>query len=141
MTRLFKNVLLAGTVGMSLVALGGAAHADIIPHLISVTPDGPNFRWTYEADLTNDERLDLTKNPAFFTIYDFAGLVPGTNMQPVDWTFSSALLGVTPPKTVPDDNAGVPNLTWTYTGGIVGPGPLLLGDFSADSIYRAETEV
>jgi hypothetical protein len=142
MNRLMKSLLLTGTVGTVLLAMGtGAARADIIPHLVSVTPDGPNFRWTYEADLTNDERLDLTKNVAFFTIYDFVGLVPGTNMQPMNWMFSSALTGITPPKTLPTDDPAIPNLTWTYTGPIVGPGPLDLGDFSADSIYSAKTSV
>jgi hypothetical protein len=143
MTRLMKTLLLTGVVGAGLLAMGtGAARADIIPHLVSVTPDGPNFRWTYEADLTNNERLDLTKNVAFFTIYDFAGLVPGTNMQPMDWAFSSALVGVTPPKILPTDDPAIPNLTWTYTGSaVIGPGPLNLGDFSADSIYSAKTSV
>ena len=35
----------------------------------------------------------------------------------------------------------VPNLTWTYTGGIQGPGPIDLDNFSADSIYSAKTSV
>ena len=143
MTRLMKSLLLMGVVGMGVLAMGArAARADIIPHLISMTPDGPNFRWTYEVDLTNDERVDPTKNTAFFTIYDFAGLVPGTNMQPANWAFSSALVGPTPPKTLPNDDPSIPNLTWSYTGAaVIGPGPMNLGDFSADSIYSTKTSV
>jgi hypothetical protein len=137
MTRLFKNVLLAGTVGMSLVALGGgAAHADIIPSLVAGSPTGTGpYTYTYEADLTLNQRL-VSGN--FFTIYDFAGFT-GLTTQPVNWSFSSALTGLTPATVLPVDSGSVENLTWTYTGLGTPPGPTNLGDFSADSTFNATT--
>ena len=118
-------------LGVGLLALwGGSVQADIIPELSTVTPSGSNFTWTYDAALTNDETL---QSGNFFTIYDFNGMVAGTNFQPANWTFSSALVGVTPSKVTPNDNPKIPNLTWTYTGPNIGPGPLDLGLFGNDS--------
>ena len=115
-----------------LVGLGGLARADIIPEVSTVTPNGSNFTWTYSASLTNDETL---QSGNFFTIYDFAGYVSGTNFQPANWVFSSANVGVTPSRVTPTDNPSIPNLTWTYTGPNVGPGPVDLGLFGADSTF------
>src|SRR5712691_2646935 len=114
MTRLFKNVLLAGTVGMSVLAMGGgAARADIIPSLVTGSPTGSGpYTYTYDANLTLQQRL-VSGN--FFTIYDFAGFT-GTHSQPLNWMFSSALIGTTPSTVLPVDSGAQPNLTWTYTG-------------------------
>ena len=138
MVRCFPST--AGRVrvlfGMALIALGaGAARADIIPDINSVTPNGSNFTWTYDVALTNDETL---QSGNFFTIYDFAGYVPGTNFQPANWVFSSAMTGKTPSRVSPIDSPTIPNLTWTYTGSTVGPGPLDLGLFGADSKYSRQ---
>lgn len=111
----------------------GKARADIIPEVNSVTSNGSGgFTWTYSASLTNDETLQRGN---FFTIYDFAGYVSNSNFQPANWVFSSANVGKTPSKVVPNDNPNIPNLTWTYTGSTIGPGPLDLGLFGADSKY------
>ncbi|HZT42447.1 MAG TPA: hypothetical protein VFA07_09655 [Chthonomonadaceae bacterium] len=140
MVRCFPST--AGRVrvlfGLALFALGaGAARADIIPQDPTVTSNGSNFTWTYDVNLTNDETLQ-TNN--YFTIYDFAGYVPGTNFQPADWVFSSAMTGKTPSRVKPIDNPNIPNLTWTYTGtATIGPGPTDLGFFGADSKYSRET--
>src|SRR5215467_4991710 len=91
-----------------LLGSGGLARADIIPQLSTVTPSGSNFTWTYSASLTNDETL---QNGNFFTIYDFAGFVSGTNFQPANWVFSSAMTGKTPAKVTPTDDPNIPNLT------------------------------
>ena len=121
----------ASLLGLGLFALGTqAARADIIPNEQSITPSVNGFTWTYNAAVTNDETLQ-TNN--FFTIYDFNGYVAGTNFQPANWTFSSALVGKTPSNTTPTDNPKIPNLTWTYSGPTLGPGPLDLGLFGADS--------
>jgi hypothetical protein len=114
-----------------LMVSGSLARADIIPEVSTVTSNGSGgFTWTYTAALTNDETL---QSGNFFTIYDFTGFVPGTNFQPANWVFSSANVGLTPPRVTPTDNPSVPNLTWTYTGPNVGPGPVDLGLFGADS--------
>ena len=119
-----------------LLGSGGLARADIIPEVSTVTPNGSNFTWTYSASLTNDETL---QSGNFFTIYDFAGYVSGTNFQPANWVFSSANVGKTPAKVTPTDNPSIPNLTWTYTGPNVGPGPVDLGLFGADSTFGNQT--
>ena len=117
--------------GLGLMALSfGTAGADIIPELQTVAPNGSNFTYTYDAQLTNDETLHRDN---FFTIYDFNGYVAGTNFQPANWIFSSAMVGKTPSLVTPTDNPKIPNLTWTYAGPTLGPGPLDLGLFGADS--------
>ncbi|HZT44094.1 MAG TPA: hypothetical protein VFA07_18160, partial [Chthonomonadaceae bacterium] len=123
--------------GALLLFSGDLARADIIPNLSTVTPNGSNFTWTYTASLTNDETL---QSGNFFTIYDFAGFVSGTNFQPADWVFSSANVGKTPSRVTPNDDPTIPNLTWTYTGPNVGPGPVDLGLFGADSTFSNTKE-
>ena len=118
---------------LGALALYGSAsaRADIIVSNQSITPNGSNFTWTYDVNLTNDETI---QNGNFFTIYDFNGYVPGSSFQPAGWVFSSANTGVTPPRVTPKDNPSIPNLTWTYNGGSsIGPGPVDLGLFGADS--------
>jgi hypothetical protein len=133
MLRYAKSLTLATAMGVSLLAMVGSARADIIPTLKWVTPSGSDFRWTYQANLTVDEKVNKYN---FFTIYDFVGFIPGSNLQPANWVFSSTLLGKTPSKVLPDDDPKIPNLTWKYTGNtVLGPGTLNLGLFSALSHY------
>jgi hypothetical protein len=111
---------------LSLAALGAitvAAYADIIASLSSITINGNGFSWNYSSNVTVDERVEPGD---FFTVYDFGNFVPGSNMQPANWAFSSAFLGRTPPLVIPNDNPDVLNLTWTYIGQnpIIGPAPL-----------------
>ena len=109
------------------------ARADIIPSITTatdITPTGSgDFAWNYSSTLTQDENA---VRHDFFTIYDFAGYVPGGNTQPAGWTFTAALLGKTPSKVKPTDNPHLFNLTWTYTGPSL-TGPQALGIFSAIS--------
>jgi hypothetical protein len=148
MNRLVKSALLLGAVGVGLLGAGtGAAHADIVPQIgpsdVTLQLDG-NYKWSYEGQLNPAQKV-LAGD--FFTIYDFAGFVPGTNLQPADWSFSFSNTGVTPTGLLPlinipggiTDNPGIPNLTWTYTGSGVIPGPADLGAFSAESVYGSDT--
>ena len=125
------KIYLLGLFAAAILAL--ATRADIIPSITTstdVTPvGGGNFSWNYSATLTQDENV---VSHDFFTIYDFAGYVPGGNTQPAGWTFSAALIGITPGKVTPTDNPHLFNLTWTYTG-ITQVGPEALGIFSAVS--------
>jgi hypothetical protein len=66
----------------------------------------------------------------FFTIYDFGSFTAGSNLQPLGWTFSSALTGITPALVLPTDNPALLNLTWTYTGTTEINGAAALGNFS-----------
>jgi hypothetical protein len=146
MLRSVKRIALAGAAGACLLALHAPAKADIIPQLVSVTPVGSEFLWTYTATLTSEQFLSRTSGDPnrYFTIYDFAGFVPMSATSPANWVFSSANLGVTPGDVTITDDPLLPNLTWTYNGtgpGQLGPGPLNLGTFTARSIYGDETLV
>ena len=66
-------------------------------------------------------------------LYDFGSLVPGSNLQPANWAFSSSLLGTTPSTVLPQDDPNVFNITWTYTGTTPIQGQSLLGLFSVIS--------
>jgi len=138
MTRLYKTLLLTGTVGIGLLAIGTSpARADIIPALDSVTPAGSNFLWSYHADLHESQRLDASLSYSdFFTIYDFAGYVPGSATAPAGWIVSSSNVGLTPPGAnpfPPADDPGMPNLTWTFTGATIDGPATGLGPFTAIS--------
>src|SRR5260221_10415313 len=90
------------------LALGGPARAGIIPASVTVTPEAGNFRWTYSVVLPTDMKLQAGD---YFTIYDFGGLVPGSNSQPADWTYSSSKSGPIPTGLAPIDNPAIDNLT------------------------------
>jgi len=117
---------------LALVAMAVIARADIIPSFDSIVPNGSNFQFNYTATVTADQRVETGD---FFTIYDFNGLVPNSATMPANWSFSSALIGVTPPRVNPPDDPTILNITFTYTGTmpIVGPAPL--GTFSAVSNF------
>jgi hypothetical protein len=112
------------------------SNAGLLPTVTTITPDGEKFRWTYAIVLPTDSRL-TTGN--YFTIYDFAGFVPGSNFEPADWSFSSQLLGITPTGVVPSDDPTLPNLTWTYTGPTI-DGQVGLANFWALSDFDQPSE-
>jgi hypothetical protein len=118
-TRLL--ILCAGAIG--LVQL----HADVIPTFTSAAPSGGNFTWNYTTNVTVDQ---MVQKGDFFTIYDFGNFVSGSNLQPTNWTFSSALTGTNPSLVLVNDNTSLLNLTWTYTGDTPVNGSSLLGIFS-----------
>jgi hypothetical protein len=108
------------------------ADAGLLPVSVTVNPDAGNFRWTYAVTLPSDMKL---QSGDFFTIYDFAGLVPGTSSAPVGWALSTSNLGPTPDRLNPQDDPNLPNLTWTYNGPTIPSGQLGLGNFWADSTF------
>jgi hypothetical protein len=99
----------------------------------AVLSEGGNYRFSYGIVLTTDTFI---KPGDFFTIYDFAGFVPGSNSQPDGWVFSASNTGKTPGNTDPADDPGVPNLTWVYQGAQV-DGQQGLGNFMASSSYAS----
>lgn len=114
----------------AVVALASPVSAGIIPASVTVTPEAGNFRWTYSIVLPTDMKLQAGD---YFTIYDFGGLVPGTNSQPADWSYSSSMSGPVPVGLAPNDNASIANLTWTYNGATIPSGQVGLGNFWAVS--------
>lgn len=114
-------------LSLALSAAFLSARADVIPTNASEDPEGSNFRWNYATNVTIDQMVEAG---AYFTIYDFGNLIPGSNLQPAGWVFSSSLLGITPSTVLPNDDPNVMNLTWTYTGATPIQGQSLLGMFS-----------
>jgi hypothetical protein len=113
--------------GLGILAAATPARAGLIPAGVTVSADSGNFRFTYNVLLPSDYKI---QSGDYFTIYDFNGLIGGSNQQPAGWTFSSALLGPVPHGVVPTDSSSVPNLTWTYNGPTI-TGDANLGNFSA----------
>ena len=106
-----------------------STRGDIIPALIPNPPAAAvgGFTWNYAGFVTN---LQTVEQGDFFTIYDFGSFLPTSNLQPAGWTFSSALIGVSPTLVNPIDDPAVLNLTWTYTDTTPIDGIASLGDFS-----------
>src|SRR4051794_7594604 len=102
MTR-FAPLAAALACGLALAVPAGA-RAGLLPVQVSVTPEAGNFRWTYAITLPTDAQLQPGN---YFTIYDFAGLVPGTEVAPVGpgntqlWEFVGANVGPTPGLVTP----------------------------------------
>jgi hypothetical protein len=124
-------------VALAVLVAPAPATAGLVPTKVSVTPEGPNQLWMYAVMLPTGSML---RSGDFFTIYDFAGLVAGTNGQPAGWAFTSAYVGPTPDRLGPDDSASVLNLTWTYLGPDYSPGQTGVGNFWAASQYGDSTD-
>lgn len=131
-----------------MVALLGPslAHAGLLPVSVSVMPEAGKFRFTYAIVLPGGSQL---RAGDYFTIYDFAGYqadsavyspAPDLGLSPHDWTVSVNNTGLTPDRLIPEDNPGLPNLTWTYSGPTIPTGQTGLGNFWAISIYGETTE-
>ncbi len=112
------------------VVVSGTAQAGIIPASVTVTPDGGNFRWSYAIVLPTNMAL-MSGNS--FTIYDVAGVVPGTVTAPAGWTASLGMNTTPPAGLHPTDNGKAPDLTYTYMGTTIPSGQVGLGTFSFDS--------
>lgn len=113
--------LLAPTL-LSVVVLLSAAEpvrAGLLPVQVSIMSESGNFRWTYAIVLPTESQL---QSGDYFTIYDFGGLVPGSVAAPDSWAIGVANVGTTPDRLNPDDNAGLPNLTFTYSGSTINAG-------------------
>ena len=126
--------LIAAAVLMA--AASGTANAGLLPTNVQVDPEAGNFRWTYAIVLPTDMKL---QSGNFFTIYDFAGYVPGGETAPAGWSFSASKLGQTPALVNPSDDPNLWNLTWTYTGATQF-GQVGLGNFWAVSTFQTRVE-
>jgi hypothetical protein len=115
-----------------LLCWTGPAAAGLLPVHVGKTNDAADYRYTYSVLLESDTVL---KAGDYFTIYDFAGFVEGSNAQPSDFAFQSQYTGPTPSQVLPGDDPDLPNLTWRYTGADTLAGQLDLGDFSAVSEF------
>jgi hypothetical protein len=108
------------------VALSGA-RADINPNFDSFSSTATTTNWNYSINVTAGQEII---SGDYFTLYDFGNFIAGSNFQPTGWTFSSGLLGATPPGiNTSIDNPGVINLTWTYNGPTIPTETLGIGLF------------
>ena len=129
-------------------ALASVASAAITPALSgSPTVDGADYLWTYQISVDSLEELVAAGSTpcssaascgSFFTIYDFAGYVPGSITAPAGWSFQVALTGpgLTNSTQTPDEPT-FDDLTFVY----IGPpttelGPVNLSGFSAQSTFN-----
>jgi hypothetical protein len=116
-----KAAILALTVLMVVMGVGfTGVEASIIYNFEGVTAVGPNFEYSYVAQLSPDQKVDTSLGRNFGVIYDFAGLISAT---------STALVGgitvatVIEPTTVPQptfqtvvDSAAQLNIRTEMTG-------------------------
>jgi hypothetical protein len=129
-----RGKFVAGLLLLAGLVPAGVARAGIIPDLQAGSPTtvgANNFRFTYDAGLGPDARVD---DGDYFVIYDFAGY-NGAHTEPAGWDFTVQNAGPYPFGTLPLDDPGVPNLVWTWTR----ESNFLedLGDFSANSTFGA----
>ena len=121
----------------ALVAFAAPARAGLVPVLLIVTPESGGYRWSYTVNVTSDVQV----NPGdYFTVYNFAGLVPDTLQAPDGWTAAAVNLGPTPHGILPGDDPALPNLNFTYVGTTPIAGPLPLGAFSAESLFLSPAD-
>lgn len=121
-----------------LTLTAAPARAGVYASDVDVTAEGSHFAWTYTMNIRWYERI---RSGDFFTIYDFAGFLPGEGVDmPTNWTYSTEMLGQTPNGEAVTDDAGIPNVTFTYNGrrSIFALGPV--GEFTMRSRYGDETE-
>jgi hypothetical protein len=133
MTNWIKKAVAAVAIAAGITS---SAQAGLLPTQVTVTPEAGNYRWTYAIVLPTDMKL---QSGNYFTIYDFAGYVPGGESAPAGWTLTSSNTGTTPAQLLPGDDPTVPNLTWTYTGATQF-GQVGLGNFWAISTLGQKAE-
>jgi hypothetical protein len=127
---------------VAVLAAPGTTRAGLIPVQVSVTPEGGNHRYTYAIVLPTESVL---RPGDYFTIYDFDGFVPDSQMasgspHSADWSFSTTDTGPTPGRLLPGDSAAIANLSWTYTGAEINVDASVgLGNFWAYSVYPETT--
>jgi hypothetical protein len=112
---------------------GNAVKADIIPLFNAATPTAAGCEFSYTVKVSDGSRVNTDD---YFTIYDFNGYVAGSEFAPADWDISVQNVGITPAGQLLADNAGVVNLTFTYTGAATIFGPVDvggIGGFGAES--------
>jgi hypothetical protein len=122
------------------------ARAGFICELVEVTDEFGMRTFIYVATIIPDQKIvpppvplpeplppTLPDDIAFFTIYDFSGLISGSQTGPADWAALSLFVGPNGVGTIPADDPTIPNISWVYTGDTIVIGPTVLGTFTARS--------
>jgi len=122
----------------AMLIASSSVNAGLLPTQVTVVPDSGNYRWTYAIVLPTDSQL---QSGNYFTIYDFAGYVPGSAVGPdANWTVSTPNSGATPTVLLPQDDPNIVNLQFTYSGPTIPAGQLGLGNFAAISTFEKKAE-
>lgn len=132
-----KNVRVFALLGVMMCVMLMPARADIVLSFVSETACGAGcFTWTYSATLSGASETSEADAggpfPTLFTLYDLNGLL-GSITNPVFWSSTIQMVGVTPAGVSPADSGSVPNITWMYVGPAQITGSASLGTFSFNS--------
>jgi hypothetical protein len=112
-----KRVQTGVLAGLSVLAAAGSVQASFLPVFGGTAPAGANTAFNYNLVFSTSggaapvERLETGD---FLTIYDIPGFVSAT--APAGFSLSTQNSGINGPGTAPADDAGLPNVTFTYTG-------------------------
>jgi hypothetical protein len=127
---LWNRVLsVVALVGLSLASVSNAKAA-FIPVLRGGAPtvSGGVYTYTYDILLSKDSNVNLAKDPAFVTFYDFRGYVAGSAQVSSSyagsgsWNITEQAYGKTAFGTNPTDAADT-NITFNYTNSATFVGP------------------
>ena len=140
MRHLRSRASIGALLSAAALFAGSAVKADIIPVFNASTPTASGCEFSYSVSVADGSKVNTGD---YFTIYDFNGYVAGTEFAPADWSITVQNVGITPAGQLLADNAGVPNLTFTYTGAATIVGPVFplsgAGAFGAESVFCVET--
>jgi hypothetical protein len=134
---------ITAAVALAAITAPTPARAGLVPVAVSIIPEAGMYRYTYAIVLPTDS---VMRPGDYFTIYDFEGFVPGSEMADgspysPDWSFTAANLGRTPAGTTPGDNPAILNLSWEYTGPEISiDASVGLGNFWALSAHPTTTD-
>jgi hypothetical protein len=137
---------LAALAAAALLGTAQDARAVYAPQLVGVTPDGANFRWSYNVvwGTQGSPAFQLTTGTGanagvlspgtvgsqdFVTLYDIEGYVPGSALAGGSHTTLTpeVFVGITGPNTLPDDLPTRYNLTFRFSAGTQGPDATFTG--------------
>lgn len=127
MRHLRSRASFGALLSAAALLIGNAVRADIVPTFNVATPVGGGFEFSYSIDISGGSKITNDANSfgtgaSYFTIYDFNGYVAGSAFAPADWDISVQNTGITPSGQLLPDDAGIVNITFTYTGATtVGP--------------------
>jgi hypothetical protein len=156
-----KRAAFVGALVIGLLGVGTReARAELILANVGIDEESPGiWRWYYELALGPGQEI---RNGTIFTIYDFQGYVPGSEMYSETttggtWAAAPSLVGgspippIPPPSDpAPPDHPAFMNLSWVYSGpnyigydnpptNTVDITQSFVGIFSAQSIYGPPT--
>jgi len=138
MRHLRSRASFGALLSTAALLVGNAVKADIIPVFNASTPVGGGTEFSYNVSIASGSRVNTGD---FFTIYDFNGYIAGSEFAPADWSISVQNVGVTPAGQLLIDDAGVVNITFTYSAAATLFGPINpvggIGAFGADSTSAA----